>query len=386
MQFMREDNILQDISKTELRTVDISLLTPFPDNRDISDTEIDVLAKQIYSSGFVSAITIAKEYEDTLSEGRPHKPTGRYIILDGHRRVEAIKLIQQTIDKNYMDGMVPCQVFITDLSYKSMYVINILGNQQKAETPKEIRERTLILAQLVKEGVITNISKSIPKIGNMSKRTYYAYSFINDNLCDSLKDIFDNGQLSMNACLKIAKHDEVFQNMIVEYCKERSGLVVQAQDIERLEHQYLEDENKALYKKAEVLENAVTELESQESLRKQNNSKAVQKSRDKSRKELDDKILELIYDLMRSGKVHSIYEAINTVDPQGVKEMEFSLQRLENDVKRLERRLKNNGTATELEIRRLDVAIRKLQDIGHELMGRAERIEKYLKRKKLNVN
>lgn len=367
---------------TELIQLDVSLLVPFPDNRDISDTETDVLAKQIFSSGFISAITVAKEYEDTFDESKEHIPTGKYIILDGHRRVDALKYIYDVCDSNYKDRKIPCQVFKDGLSYKAMYAINILGNQQKAETPKEIRERTLILAQLIKEGVITNISKSISQYTNMSKRTFYAYDFINKNLSDGLKECFDEGRLSMNACLRVAKHDEEFQRIVLDFCNERKGLVIQAQDIERLEHKYLEDVNNELEQRAEVLQDKVTEFEQKETERKKNNSEAVRKSRDKSRSDLDSKILELISDLMRSGKVHSIYEAINIVDPANKKETEFILQRLENDVKRFKRLLKNNGTATDTELKRLDLAICKLQDIGNEFIERNKRIELFVKRQK----
>ena len=374
--------LFQDISNTQLRPIDISLLKPFPDNRDISDTEIDVLAKQIYSSGFVSAITVAREYGDTFDPDGQHAPTGYYIILDGHRRVEALKLIYDTIDPDYNNRQVPCQIFLDNMSYKSMYVINILGNQQKAESPKEIRERTLILSQLVQEGVITNISKSIEKIGHISKRTYYAYTYINEHLTDGLKQMFDEGRISMNACLRAAKQDAAFQNEVYDFCKSRSGIIVQAQDVERLEHQYLQSANSELLEKNQVLESEVSILEEQEMTRKKQNSIAVQKSKDKSRKSLDDKILSLIKDLMREGKVHSVYEAISTVNPQGVREMELTMRRLENDVKRFERMLNNNGTATEMDLKRLDLAICRLQDVGHELIERSERIEKYLKKNK----
>jgi hypothetical protein len=372
---MQTDNLFTDISEIELVQLDVDDLIPFPDNRNIENTEIDILAKQIYSSGFISAITVAREYGDTFNNNGDHIPTGKYVVLDGHRRVEALKYIYENTDPDYKNKQIPCQVFVKPLSYKSMYVINILGNQRKAETPKEIRERTLVLSELVKEGVITNISKSISKIGNMSRRTYYFYTSINENLIDGLKECFDEGQISLNACSNLAKKSKEFQSIVYDYCSERKGIVIQAQDIEKLEQRYLEERNA-------ILSTQVSEMTEQELIRRKSNYANVKKSRDKSRRDLDDKILELISDLIKGGKVHGIYEAINTVDPQNAKETEFALLRLENDVKRLERRLKNNGTASETQLRRLDVAIRKLQDIGTEYIRRNEQIENYLRKKK----
>lgn len=245
-----ESVVLAKEFSSGMQLVPADSLKAFPGNRNIEGTDIDVLGDMIYKKGFSSTITIARIKNENDERG--------YWIIDGHRRVEALRYIYIKYDQHFLDRNVPALVLSDDLSMDDLMILNRSMNAMaKQETPAEQMERIGELAALFRrQGKEDRLAERIAESINKDRRTVYRYMNINDSLIPELKSMFKDGKIGMKAADKAASllHKEYQEKVLDLY---NAGQKITDDVIERLcreqdiEIVTLREENRQLKDSAE---------------------------------------------------------------------------------------------------------------------------------------
>lgn len=228
LKMLNEALNLDDVNNTEvlnvgngsqIQTININDLKPFPGNREIEDTDLDSFAENIKRNGFHGTIAVLREREnDETNTGKPLTEieksverkgefTGKYIIISGHRRVAALKKIVAE-DSNFLNGgEVPAIVLNDDLTWNQAEELNILyNNDTQSLSYKERKAAIIRLSELYKKRGL-NDSETRLKVSEKLKigRTQvYSYLRIQNELLPSLLSYFEEEKIDFNTAFEIS--------------------------------------------------------------------------------------------------------------------------------------------------------------------------------------
>lgn len=252
--------------------IPVSSLIDFPGNRDTSNTDIEILAEDILRNGFNGVIYAAPEYDTdptcsdkacVPSDKRSGKPTGRYIIISGHRRVQALRKILEA-QPDFDHGNVRVLLADPAISWDEMTEENILHNVDSRELkPSELRSQITTLLELYKKRGLSAeaISLTAEKLG-IYKTKIYQENAIDRELSDALKTAYDGGQLNSIQAYTCAKLPGRLQDSIASYLAEGGTEVdafISSLDINKrqLEYESLLAKNQELEEKIQSLSEIV---------------------------------------------------------------------------------------------------------------------------------
>lgn len=273
------DTVSLDLGNgSKIEMIQYEKLVPFPDNRDIDDTDIDVFAENIKRNGFQSAIVIAREFDG--GETRTGRPTGNYVIVSGHRRYAAFGMILAE-DASFMHRKVPALILRDDIPWSDLEELNLLMNYDavsEASHPGDMRKRVARLMELLqKRGIEKKLYDRIADKLSISSRQIRKYDSINKNLIVGLQNLLDDEKITINQANQYASRSIEVQTYILNYINEHNETVTEdeyqqlkAQDEENQKAQKLaeerlkENEQKLKEQEAEIarLKNKTIELES----------------------------------------------------------------------------------------------------------------------------
>ena len=233
------DKVSLDLGNgSKIEMIQYEKLLPFPENRDIEDTDVDIFAENIERNGFQSAIVIAREFED--GESRTGKTTGNYIIISGHRRYAAFGMI---LEKNpsFMHRKLPALILRDDIPWSELEELNLLMNYDavsESSHPGDMRKRVARLMELLqKRGVEKKLFDRIAEKLSISSRQIRKYDSINKNLIVGLQNLLDEEKISINQANQYASRSIDVQNYILDYIKENGETVTED------EYQHLKDQD-----------------------------------------------------------------------------------------------------------------------------------------------
>lgn len=245
------DTVSLDLGNgSKIEMIQYEKLVPFPNNRDIDDTDIDVFAENIKRNGFQSAIVIARQFDG--GESRTGHPTGNYIIVSGHRRYAAFGMILEK-DSSFMHRKIPALILRDDIPWTELEELNLLMNYDavsEASHPGEMRKRVARLMELLRErGVEKKLYDRIAEKLSISSRQIRKYDSINNNLIVGLQNLLDDEKISINQANQYASRSIDVQNYILNYITEHEAPITEdeyqqlkSQDEENIKAQKLAEE------------------------------------------------------------------------------------------------------------------------------------------------
>ncbi len=273
------DTVSLDLGNgSKIEMIQYEKLVPFPNNRDINDTDIDVFAENIKRNGFQSAIVIAREFDG--GESRTGNATGNYVIVSGHRRYAAFGMILDE-DSSFMHRKVPALILRDDIPWTELEELNLLMNYDavsESSHPGEMRIRVARLMELLqKRGIEKKLYDRIADKLSISSRQIRKYDSINKNLIVGLQNLLDEEKITINQANQYASRSIEVQKYILNYITEHNETLTEDeyqqlknQDEENQKAQKLaeerlrENEQKLREQEAEIvrLKNKTIELES----------------------------------------------------------------------------------------------------------------------------
>ncbi|OON85661.1 hypothetical protein BXO88_11265 [Oribacterium sp. C9] len=273
------DTVSLDLGNgSKIEMIQYEKLVPFPNNRDIDDTDIDVFAENIKRNGFQSAIVIAREFDG--GESRTGNATGNYVIVSGHRRYAAFGMILDE-DSSFMHRKVPALILRDDIPWTELEELNLLMNYDavsESSHPGEMRIRVARLMELLqKRGIEKKLYDRIADKLSISSRQIRKYDSINKNLIVGLQNLLDEEKITINQANQYASRSIEVQKYILNYITEHNETLTEDeyqqlknQDEENQKAQKLaeerlrENEQKLREQEAEIvrLKNKTIELES----------------------------------------------------------------------------------------------------------------------------
>lgn len=218
------DNSADQYSKDNILEIDPEKLVAFPDHlfEPYDDTTMEDLMRSIEDLGQLSPVLV-----------RDH-PTveGMYEILAGHNRTEACRRLEKKVQIYVYPGD------LTDDEAKMIVIeSNIKQRTLQAFTPtqqaKIIAEHHLLMK---KQGNRSDLAKEIEEDAEndndapyqLSKRQINNYVRIDQSLNEPLKNLLDDGSISMKAASELAFiENEKSQNAIAEFVQD-GGKVTEA--------------------------------------------------------------------------------------------------------------------------------------------------------------
>ena len=355
------DTVSLDLGNgSKIEMIQYEKLIPFPDNRDIDDTDIDVFAENIKRNGFQSAIVIAREFDG--GESRTGSPTGNYLIISGHRRYAAFGMILEK-DASFMHRKVPALILRDDIPWTELEELNLLMNYDavsEASHPGDMRKRVARLMELLqKRGVEKKLYDRIADKLSISSRQIRKYDSINKNLIVGLQNLLDEEKITINQANKYASRSIEVQTYILNYINEHNETITEDeyqqlkfQDEENQKAQKLaeerlkENELKLKEQEAEItrLKNKTIELESlvhEESETNENASQELINTQAQLRRarERSEKLQKILKDA-KEADAEQINKNIGISAPIAVNEM---LSKLNDTVVKLGKRKEKRG-------------------------------------------
>lgn len=258
---------------SSIKLLNENTLVDFPDNREISEIEINAFADNIIRNGFNSVILVAPELsfdetatnirrsENEASMPRTGTPTGRYILISGHRRTMAFrKVLEQKPE--FMDRKLPAIILRQNISWNDLEEMNILFNTDVQElTPKEKREQIVRLVELYKKrGLAKEAIEKAKKKFNLGQTQLYSYLKIEYDLIDDFKTAVDNGNVDSTTATKIAGLSKEKQERL--YNSYVSGNGISLTEIALLAQDSSEDTKRLLQEEEEKRNALLKEIDS----------------------------------------------------------------------------------------------------------------------------
>lgn len=247
--------------------IQIEMLDPFEENRNISNTNIEDLAVSIYENGFNGSILVYPE-KSTDIFGR--REDGRYMIISGHRRVEAFKTILNS-HPDFMNRKIPAVVLPTDTSYEKLYEMNVLYNCMAVpETPEEARMRVYNLVEMMKKnGIQSKLYDTAAKQLKLSERQVRKYMDISTKLINGILQYYTDGKISVNEA-------NMYAGLSIGGQEEILSLLKQNGSVSKEEFKLIQDKDTDIKKQFELNKQKIEEQEKKIQELKSINEKTVE--------------------------------------------------------------------------------------------------------------
>ena len=355
------DTVSLDLGNgSKIEMIQYEKLVPFPNNRDIDDTDIDIFAENIKRNGFQTAIVIAREFDG--GETRTGHPTGKYIIISGHRRYAAFGMILEK-DSSFMHRKIPALILRDDIPWTELEELNLLMNYDavsEASHPGDMRIRVArLMGLLQKRGIEKKIYDRIADKLSISSRQIRKYDSINKNLIVGLQNLLDEEKITINQANQYASRSIDVQNYILEYINEHNETITEdeyqqlkSQDEENQKAQKLAEERlresaqKLKEQEAEIarLKNKTIELESMVHDEEDNSETASQElintqAQLRRAREKADKYQKILKDA-KEADAEQLNKTIGISAPIAVNEM---LSKINDNVVKLGKRKEKRG-------------------------------------------
>lgn len=329
--FSISENMLNSISKN----VDKSSLIDAKENFKFDYIDIDKL--KINSKNFYPIVDIETLAEDISINGLNHNlvvrpiENGFYEIISGERRYTALKSLIDKGDNKY--SKVPCK--IVNLNDTDSEITLIQANAQTRELSdvdklKQIERLTELYKDKKKNGEkVTNIRQLISKDIGLSEGQVAKYSTVSNNLIPELREILDEGNLTISNATEFSSLSEENQKFILDIINKKV-------DISRNEAV----EIKKQLKEVESEKNKIIERERQKSeeilkLKSENETKSI---------EIDTKIEQVKKEILENSNKEK-EDLINRLNS-----LENDKKKLENEKEELENSIKTSDKSAKEEI------------------------------------
>lgn len=207
---LMKDVSKMDTGRQQIRYIPLGLIDPDPDNFYSLDG-LEELAGSIEMLGLQQPILV-----------RPVQG-GRYMVISGHRRREALRLIAEGGSKQFADG-VPCIVDAGEASEALQELKLIMANadtrkMSSADQNKQAERIEDLLRQLVDEGYVFpgRLRDWVSKLSGMSRTKLARMKVIRDNLDkDLLKNYYNKGVMNEAVAYELAQRPAEMQRQICD--------------------------------------------------------------------------------------------------------------------------------------------------------------------------
>lgn len=198
-----------DTGKQQIRYIPLELIDPDPNNFYSLDG-LEELAGSIEMLGLQQPILV-----------RPVQ-NGRYVVISGHRRREALRLIAEGGSKQFADG-VPCVVDAGKASEALQELKLIMANantrkMSSADQNKQAERIEDLLRQLVDEGYEFpgRLRDWVSKLSGMSRTKLARMKVIREKLDGSLLREYKKGKMNESVAYELAQRPAEMQRRICD--------------------------------------------------------------------------------------------------------------------------------------------------------------------------
>lgn len=199
-----------DTGKQQIRYIPLDLIDPDPNNFYSLDG-LEELAGSIEMLGLQQPILV-----------RPVQG-GRYMVISGHRRREALQLIAEGGSKQFADG-VPCVVDAGEASEALQELKLIMANadtrkMSSADQNKQAERIEDLLRQLVDEGYVFpgRLRDWVSKLSGMSRTKLARMKVIREKLDEGLmRDYYAKGLMNEAVAYELAQRPAEMQRQICD--------------------------------------------------------------------------------------------------------------------------------------------------------------------------
>ena len=355
---------------SQIQTINISNLKPFPGNREIEGTDLDSFAENIKRNGFHGTIAVLRErINDETNTGRSLSETekatertgdftGKYIIISGHRRVAALRKIIAE-DANFMNGgEIPAIILNDDITWNQAEELNILyNNDTQSLSYKERKTAIIRLSELYKKRGL-NDSEARLKVSEKLKigRTQvYSYLRIQNELIPSLLRYFEDEKIDFNTAFEISGCSKELQmnieKRLVETGKITKDEVLELKKSEEEAELNLKSKVETYSRKNEELLQQIEELKRKSEVLEKGSLEKAQ---------IDHEIRRL-----SKAKSKNLKNLRESRDGRSVvKDREAAItkatQKVSNDIYLLQTKLENGGELSSVDKEKLRIAVKQL--------------------------
>lgn len=365
--FSISDGMLNTISKSI--NVDKSNLIDAKENFKFD--YIDINKIKINSKNFYPIVDIESLAEDISINGLNHNLVVRpieneeYEIISGERRYTALKSLVDKGDNKY--SKVPCK--IVKLNDIDSEITLIQANAQTRELSdadklKQIERLTELYKEKKAKGEkISNIRGLISKDIGLSSGQVAKYTSISNNLIPGLREVLDEGNLTVSNATEFASLSKDNQKIILDIIKQKVD--ISKNEAFELKKQLKEVESE----KQKIIEIEKQKSDELELLRKENENKSnevdlkieeikkeILAKSDTEKKELQDKLKDL------DNKKNSLENEKKELE-KSIKESEKNIREdIENKVNKRVEEIKSKFEVNKLEKERLQKENKKLKE------------------------
>ncbi len=198
-----------DTGKQQIRYIPLDLIDPDPNNFYSLDG-LEELAGSIEMLGLQQPILV-----------RPVQG-GRYMVISGHRRREALRLIAEGGSKQFADG-VPCIVDAGEASKALQELKLIMANadtrkMSSADQNKQAERIEDLLRQLVDEGYVFpgRLRDWVSKLSGMSRTKLARLKVIREKLAPELLKKYSKGAMNETVAYELAQRPVEMQRRICD--------------------------------------------------------------------------------------------------------------------------------------------------------------------------
>ena len=198
-----------DTGKQQIRYIPLDLIDPDPNNFYSLDG-LEELAGSIEMLGLQQPILV-----------RPVQG-GRYMVISGHRRREALQLIAEGGSKQFADG-VPCVVDAGEASEALQELKLIMANadtrkMSSADQNKQAERIEDLLRQLVDEGYVFpgRLRDWVSKLSGMSRTKLARLKVIREKLAPELLKKYSKGAMNETVAYELAQRPVEMQRRICD--------------------------------------------------------------------------------------------------------------------------------------------------------------------------
>ena len=206
---LMKDVSKMDTGKQQIRYIPLDLIDPDPDNFYSLDG-LEELAGSIEMLGLQQPILV-----------RPVQ-NGRYVVISGHRRREALRLIAEGGSQQFADG-VPCIVDAGEASKALQELKLIMANadtrkMSSADQNKQAERIEDLLRQLVDEGYVFpgRLRDWVSKLSGMSRTKLARLKVIREKLAPELLKDYSKGALNEAVAYELAQRPVEMQRRICD--------------------------------------------------------------------------------------------------------------------------------------------------------------------------
>lgn len=221
----------------DVHRISLDKLVKFPSNRTYSEENIELLKGDILAEGFNTVIMVAEETKSDPSytnqkfderesaSPRNDKPTGRYIILRGHRRFDALSRAVKEDPSVAPDGCVSAYIVEPGLSWDRLKELNMTDNHRAERVSlREQRKEIAELSKLYKKRGLKDAIDRISKYYDRNKTQIYKSLQISENLHKDFLDEFDHGFITMETAVALSRLSSAKQEEALLLYKENGSI------------------------------------------------------------------------------------------------------------------------------------------------------------------